>query len=59
MNHYQPDPRLTAPHVSCRMLTGFLEYFEEQEGAEFVSEVVAAAGLPMGYVRTQASGVRT
>jgi class 3 adenylate cyclase len=52
MNHYQPDPRLTAPHVSCRMLTGFLEYFEELEGAEFVSAVVSAAGLPMGYVRT-------
>lgn len=34
------------------MLTGFLEYFEEQEGAEFVSAVVSAAGLPMGYVRT-------
>jgi class 3 adenylate cyclase len=34
------------------MLTGFLEYFEEQEGAEFVSAVVTSAGLPMGYVRT-------
>ena len=52
MNYYLPDPELTAPHVSCRMLTGFLEYFEELEGAEFVSAVVTSAGLPMGYVRT-------
>ena len=41
------DPKLTAPEVSCRMVTGFIEYFRERQGAEFVDAVILAAGLPI------------
>lgn len=43
------DPTLTAPEVSNRVYRGFLVYFGETEGADFVREVVEEAGLPLSW----------
>ena len=48
----QATPDLTTPEVSCRMVTGFIEYFREKEGQEFIDSVISAAGLPASDLKT-------
>ena len=47
--HRLPDPTLTAPHVSNRILGGFLLSLEDELGEAAVQAILAEAGLPRSY----------
>ncbi len=46
-----PDPRLTEPHLSCRMALTLVHYLADTFGADVAERWVTDAGLPLAYIR--------